>query len=103
MNHRQLTPRQLAHVDQVLAQSRPIVDELVRIAAADVEENGRDLATAILATTYERHDDIGRLATVAAIAIVRLAEQQLAEEQQAIAEDVKFERTQDAASGEARP
>lgn len=103
MTRQQLTSAQVAHVHHVLAQSRPIVDDLVRIAAEDVQENGPDLATAIIATTYERHRDIGRLATIAAIAIVRLAEQKLAEDRQAIAEDVKFERTQDAASDKARP
>lgn len=73
MNYRDhLTPAQIAFLDQVLAQSNPIVDHFVKLAIERVRDNGEDVAIGLLANVFDRGEH-AKVSTVAAIALVRLA------------------------------
>lgn len=73
----ELTPAQLAHLDQVIATNKPLVDQLVQWAAEDIGNHGADKTMLIIANNM-RQTDIEKLASVTAVALVRLAELQIA-------------------------
>jgi hypothetical protein len=90
-----LTPAQLAHVDQQVAMTELVLDELVSIAGRNIAVEGREMAAVRLVASMEVLGDFGRVATVGALALVRLAE--IEGERRSVAEDVHADRTADAA------
>jgi HD superfamily phosphohydrolase YqeK len=78
-NRQKFTTAQLAELDQRLAQYDLAVDGFVKDAATQVGIDGRQVATAAIADDMARKLNVDQLASVAAIALVRLAQQQTAD------------------------
>lgn len=72
-NADRLTPAQLAVLDQRLAEHDLAVDQFVQQAATQVGIDGREVATAAIANSMANQLTVDQLASVAAIALVRLA------------------------------
>jgi hypothetical protein len=70
-----LTPAELALLDQRLAEYDLAVNGFVKEAAVQVGIDGRQVATAAIADSMGRQLNQDQLASVAAIALVRLAVQ----------------------------
>lgn len=73
MNKDLLTPAQIATLDQQLAQYDLAVNGFVKTAAGQVNRDGRAIGTAVLADHLAHNLNEDQLASVAAIALVRLA------------------------------
>lgn len=73
-NADRLTPAQLAILDQRLAAHDVAVDEFIKETVVQIGLDGRAIATAAIADSLARQLDEDQLASIAAIALVRLAE-----------------------------
>lgn len=78
-NTERFTTEQLARLDQQLADYDRAVDQFVQQAGTQVYLEGRPVGIAVLAEHLATQLDEDQLATVAAIALVRLAEQRQVE------------------------
>lgn len=74
-NRSKFTAAQLAVLDQRLAEYDPVVSEFVQQAADQVEIDGRVVGIAAIADHLANTLDEDQLASVAAIALVRLSDQ----------------------------
>jgi hypothetical protein len=72
-NSQKFTPQQLAQLDQYLADYDVVVDQFVQQAGSQIYVDGRAVGTAALADHLANELDDDQLASVAAIALVRLA------------------------------
>ncbi len=75
INSGKFTPAQLATLDQHLVDYERAVDQFVEQAGHQVDLDGRSVGIAVIADHVANELDEDQLATVAAIAPVRLAEQ----------------------------
>lgn len=74
-NADRLTPAQLAILDQRIAAHDVAVDEFIKETAMQIGLDGQAIATAAIADSLARQLDEDQLASIAAIALVRLAQQ----------------------------